>query len=235
MATIACSEITGDPHRVVAIEIPGALERTVEEADTLQLDARAVDASGEIVSDAVLVWQVVDTVPVGFAVDSTTGLIQASAPGSGHVQARVDNLVSGTITITVTAAPDSIAADVAETTLPLSATAAPAVTALVWDLTSEPDTQLALAGKAVHFELADPAPGSAASNSLFLTVSDTVPGEDPHRVTAVTGLDGRAGIVLRRVAGATQPDSAVIHATALTALGDTVAGSPVRLLVHIEN
>lgn len=222
-------------HRIVAIEIPGALARSVEEADTLQMAARAIDASGEIVPDAGIVWQVIDTVPVGFTLDSTTGLVEAIAPGTWHVQARVDNLTSGALTITVSAAPDSIAAGVGEVTLLLAQSAAPPTSALVWDLTSVPDTQLALSGKSVHFELVDPDPGSASASSLFLTVSDTVPGEDPFRVTTVTGNDGRAQIVLRRVPGMTQPDSAVIHATAFTALGDTVPGSPVRLVVHIEN
>lgn len=230
-----CSEITGDLDRVIAIDVLSSLTPTVEEQDTVRLLARAVDAAGDVVEDAPIVWEVVDTPPVGFTVDSATGLVQAFAPGSGRVQARVETLASGLIRVTVTPAPDSVSAAVAEDTLALGQAASPPVSAAVWDLTTSPGEQLALAGKPVHFELVDPQPGTAAAAAVFLTPGDTVPGADPHHVAATTEADGSAGIVVRRVTGAAQPDSAIMHAYALTARGDTVPGSPVRLVVQIEN
>ena len=46
---LACTEITGDSDRIIAVEILGPLARTVEEGDTLQLEARALDANGDVV------------------------------------------------------------------------------------------------------------------------------------------------------------------------------------------
>lgn len=220
---------------MIAIDIVSSLTPTVEEGDTLRLTARAVDASGAVVPDAPIVWELVDTGQVGFTIDSATGLVEALAPGSGRVQARVETLTSGRILVTVTPAPDSLAAGVPEATLPLGQAASGPVSAAVWDLTTTPGSQLALAGKPVHFELVDPPPGTTAAAAVFLTLGDTVPGTDPHRVTATTQADGQASVLVRRVSGAAQPDSTLLHAYALTARGDTVPGSPVRLIVRIEN
>jgi hypothetical protein len=207
----------------------------VEEADTLQMTARAIDASGEVVADAALAWEVISAPPVGLTLDSLTGFIQAISPDTVQIQARVDNLTTGTITIRVLAAADSISPRDSLRTM-VSSHTTDTVSVSVWDLTTRPDTQLALPEKSVHFELSDPAPGSAAANSLYLAlVGATAVPDDPFLVTAVSGAKGVAQVVLHRVTGTTQPDSAVIHAIAITALGDTVAGSPVRLVVHIEN
>jgi len=233
---VACSELTGNLHRTIAIEIQGAATRSVEEADTLQMTARAIDASGEVVAVAAIAWEVISAPPVGLTLDSLTGFIQAVSPDTVRIQARVDNLTTGPVTIRVLGAPDSISSSLDSLPPLVKSHAADTVSVSVWDLTTKPDTRLALPEKSVHFELSDPAPGSAAANSLYLAlVGATAVPDDPFRVTAVSGANGVAQVVLHRVTGATQPDSAVIHAIALTALGDTVAGSPVRLVVHIEN
>jgi hypothetical protein len=223
-------------HRTIAIEIQGAATRSVEEADTLQMTAQAIDASGEVVADAAIVWDVIDTAPIGFTLDSLTGLIHAVAPDTAKIQARVDNLTTGTITIRVLGASDSISPGSDSLVTLTKARTTDSVSAYVWDLTTNPGTQLALTEKPVHFELSDPAPGSVPANSLYLAlVGESGPGDDPFRVTAISGPGGRARVVLHRVSGTTQPDSAVIHAIAITARGDTVPGSPVRLVVLIEN
>ncbi len=231
--TAACDQIIADFDRVVAIEIVGPTARTLEEGDTLQLEARAISAGGETVPDAQIYWAVVDTGPVGFSVDTATGLVTGTAPGTGRVQPRVDELRLGAVTITVTAAADSLAAG-GDTLILVDpgADASPPLAVLVLDLTTAPGESLALAGQPVHFSTADPPPGSVAAEGFFLARSETAPGDDPHAYVATTGADGRTDIVVRRQQGAAQPDTAVIHAVAVTAAGDTVAGSPIRFRIR---
>ena len=83
----------------------------------------------------------------------------------------------------------------------------------------------------MHFRTVDPEPGSPAAAGFFLAQSETSPGDDPHVYVATTGTDGGTSIVVRR-SGDTQPDSAVVHASLVTAAGDTVPGSPIRFLVR---
>ncbi len=227
-----------DFDRIVAIEILGATTRTVEEGDTLRLAARAVSAAGAIVPDAPVVWGIldVDSGQVGFTIERETGFVRAVSPGSGRVRARVDDLTSGTVVVTVTGAPDSTAAaGPTRVTVDTAATVSAALSVTVLDLTTSPGAQLALAGKTVHFLTIDPVPGSAAADGFYLSESGTGPGTDPHRVVVTTGTDGLGSILVARQTGMSQPDSASIHAVALTARGDTVAGSPVRFLVVFEN
>jgi hypothetical protein len=237
--TVACSEITGDLDRVVAIEYIGSTAPTLEEGDTLRLRARAISARGDTVPDAELWWALLDidsTGNVGFTIDSASGLISTYGPGTGDVQARVENLGTNAIPVTVEAAPDSIAA-VGEQRVVVdtaSASSSP-LTVVLLDLTSTPGDTLALAGKPVHFVTVDPPPGSSAAESFFITESGTQPGSDPHAVWLATAASGQAGVTAVRVDGQTQPDSVAIEAIATTARGDTIAGSPVRFWVLFQN
>jgi hypothetical protein len=217
----------------VAIEIVGSTARTLEEGDTLRLEARAISAKGEVVPDAQVFWAVVDSGSVGFTVDTATGLVTGTGPGTGRVQPRVDELRLGSVTITVTAAADSLAAG-GDTVIVVdpAAEASPLLAVIVFDLTTTPGESLALAGQPVHFSTADPPPGSAAADGFFLARTETVPGADPHAYVATTGIDGRTDIVVRRQPGVAQPDTAVIHAVTVTAAGDTVPGSPIRFRIR---
>ena len=217
----------------MAIEIVGPTARTLEEGDTLRLDARAITAGGDVVPDAQIYWAVVDTGPVGFALDTATGLVTGTAPGTGRVQPRVEELRLGVVTIPVTAGADLLA-PAGDTLIVVDSAAdvSPPLAVVVLDLTTTPGDSLALAGQAVHFSTADPPPGSAAANGFFLARTETSPGDDPHAYVATTGTDGRTDIVVRRQSGVAQPDTAVIHAVTVTAAGDTVAGSPVRFRIR---
>lgn len=230
-AGLACSEIVGDPNRIVAIELVGSTAPRVEEGDTLRLTARALDAAGAVVSDAPLVWQVLDTGQVGMTIDSTSGLITGAAPGSWRVRVQVDALASGPITVTVTPAPDSIAAGGAvRDTLPPGETASIAFDVTVLDLTTEPGNQLPLAGKPVHYRVVEPPP--AAATGLYLTTADTL-GADSLTAQPTTRSDGSASAVLHRTATAAA-DSAVVEATARRATGEVVPGSPIRFVVVLQ-
>lgn len=217
---------------MVALDILGPLTRTVQEGDTIQLSARAVNARGEVVADVEIVWESIDTGTVGFTLDPATGVATGTGPGTGRVLARVEELRTGPILITGTAAPDTIfAASDTVVVIDSAAAASPPLAVTVADLTSSPTDTLALAGQDVHFRTVEPAPGTPEADGFFLAQTETSPGSDPHAYVATTGADGRASIVVRR-AGDIQPDSAIVHAVLLTAAGDTVAGSPVRFRIR---
>lgn len=231
----ACTVITGDLGRTIAIEIDGSLIKRVEENGTITLTARALDAAGDTIPNAIVVWELLDG-DAGFDLDSVTGVVNARFPGGGRVRARVDELRSDTISIQVTGAPDSIAA-AGDTVVTLGSDAdvSPQLTTALVDLTTDSALVQPLDDKQVSYTLVSPSPGSPEAQGFFLTVSDTVPGISPHSVYATTDGTSKTYVVVRRVAGYSLPDSAFIHAIAVTAIGDTVAGSPVRFLVVFES
>jgi len=229
---LACTEITGNSDRIIAVEIVGPLIRTVEEGDTLQLEARALDANGNVVQEAVILWAVVDDSIVGFTIGETTGLVETTAPDTGRVAAFADELPSEPVLIQVSPAADSVASvSATRDTVDGAEPASSALTVEVLDITSD---TLPLIGKPVHFDLVEPPPGDPAGAGVFLATTDTVPGADPHHLEVVSQALGQAWVVVRKVSGTTTPDSAVIHATVVTAIGDTVAGSPVRFVVLFQ-
>lgn len=232
LACLACSEVAGDFDRVIAIQLPLPLVASVEEGDTTTLQAQALSASGEIVLDAQIVWAIidVDSGQVGFTIDTASGLIHGTHPGSGRVQARLENLRSDPLLVTVTPAPDSISA-VSATRLLIAAMAelSPPLTVRIFDLTSQ-DTTVGLASKQVSFSIVVP----TNATGIFLTVTDTIPQADRSELTVISGATGDASAFLRRVSGEIQPDSAVVEASASTATGQLVAGSPVRFVVEFE-
>ena len=231
---LACTEITGNSDRIIAVEIVGPLIRTVEEGDTLQLEARALDANGNVVQEAVILWAVVDDSIVGFTIGETTGLVETTAPDTGRVAAFADELPSEPVLIQVSPAADSVASvSATRDTVDGADPASSALTVEVLDITSD-TLPLPLIGKSVHFDLVEPPPGDPAGAGVFLATTDTVPGADPHHLEVVSQALGQAWVVVRKVSGTTPPDSAVIHATVVTAVGDTVAGSPVRFVVLFQ-
>lgn len=227
----ACTVITGDLGRAIAIEIDGALVKRVEENDSITLTARALDAAGDTIPDASVVWELLDA-DAGFDLDGVTGVVHANYPGSGRVRARVEELRSDTVSILVTGAPDSIAA-VGDTVVVMGADVdiSPHLTTVLIDLTTDSAFVRPLEAKLVDYTLVDPQPGSPEAQGFFLTVSDSAPDQNPHSVLATTDATNQAFVVIRRVAGTSLPDSAIVEATAVTAVGDTVAGSPVRFIV----
>ena len=237
IACVACSVITGDLGRTIAIEVDGPSTVEVEEANTTQLSARAIDAAGDTVPDAIIVWELmdIDSGQVGFDLDSLSGSISARYPGSGGVRARVEGLSSDTITVVVTGAPDSmeISGD-SLLSMDSDSLTSPDLEVIVYDLTTNPDSVLPLANKPVIFAVVYPAPESPDAAEFFLSAGDSVPGLDPHRVVAWTTLSGRAAVVARRESGAAMPDSIVVDAIVLTAIGDTVSGSPIRFYLTLS-
>ncbi len=236
MLLLACTSFLDDLGRVVAIEVVGGTARQVEEGDTTSLEARALDAAGDVVDDADVVWAVldVDSGQVGFTL-AESGLISGVFPSSARVQGAVGRLRTGAITVTVSPAPDTVAPGSPERlTVPAGVPASDPMRVVVYDLTTEPGTQVALPGKPVHVVLVEPAAGSPGAADIFLVEGSVPVAPDPHRAFLTTGGGGGAEVTLHVVAGGTAPDSAVIDAVALTARGDTVSGSPVRFVVDFD-
>lgn len=96
-----CKLLAGDPDRIIALEIVGPTKYTVPVDDTLYLVARARSANGDTVIGATIVWAVLDTGTVGIALDPATGRVIAQTPGDWRVQARVEEIRSDPIVITV--------------------------------------------------------------------------------------------------------------------------------------
>jgi hypothetical protein len=101
-AGAACSIFTADFDRIVALQVDPQ-SRSVFVGDTIQLSAQAVTAAGDLVADADVFWAIidVDSGQVGFTLDSLSGLVTGQHPGSGRVQARVNEIRSNPITVTV--------------------------------------------------------------------------------------------------------------------------------------
>jgi hypothetical protein len=171
----------------------------------------------------------------GFELDAATGVVQAISPGRGRVRARVEELLSDTISITVTGAPDSIAAvDDSVVTIPADAIVSPQLTSILIDLTTDTAAAEPLSDKVVNYTLVHPARDTPEAQGVFLTVNDSVPGPDQYSVAVTTDRSNQAYVVVRRFAGASFPDSAVVTASATTAVGQIVSGSPVRFILVLE-
>lgn len=115
-AVVACKSISVDTGQVVALvtSVPdsGIIQACDTVApvvcDTIQPSAKALTAGGDTVA-ATIFWQRLDTtvLVVDSASGKTVGLIGANV---GRIQARVGNLISSPITLTILPALDSIGA-----------------------------------------------------------------------------------------------------------------------------
>ena len=97
-----CGVLNPDLDRVIGLELE-AQQLTIMVGDSAQLVARAVNGAGEVVTEAVILWSIVDTGQVGFTLDTATGAIAGEQAGAGRVQARVDDIRSEPILVTVVA------------------------------------------------------------------------------------------------------------------------------------
>lgn len=200
---------------MVAIEV-SLPDSVVEEADTIVPRARALNGYGDSVA-ATIVWGSLDTTLT--VLDTLTGATLGAFPGTGRLQARVGTLRSQNLTLTIRAQADTIFAltalrDTVAVGTPDSLS--DSITVRLQDLTTSA-TPVNLVGRQVVFRIVYPS--GAAAFTL-------VPGD-----TAVTGSAGEA-VVQVRLLSRTLPDSAVVEATAVRAIGAPVPGSPVTFVVE---
>lgn len=231
---LGCTVVTGDFSDIVAILYTGPASPQVAEGDTLTLTAVALDASGQPLPDTVT-WRIMelDTVEVGFTLDSLTGLVTGVLSGSWRVQGSVETLRTNLITVTVTAAPDSIAAvEPSRITFEAGTAESPSLVATVFDV--RPDgTSTPLGGHTVRFQVIEPAAGTPGAAEVAIGAPGETPGTDPLVATVTSGTNGQAAVTARRL-GVTPPDSAVVEAVVLTTSGSVLPGTPARFVVIFE-
>lgn len=99
-----CGVLNPDFDHVIGLEVE-TQQLTIMVGDSAQLVARAVNGVGEVVTDAVILWFIVDvdSGQVGFTLDTATGVIAGERAGAGRVQARVEDIRSEPILVTVVA------------------------------------------------------------------------------------------------------------------------------------
>jgi hypothetical protein len=225
---VACAGLF-DLGRIAALDLVDGKTVSIEVGEARQLRARAVSASGDTLPEAVIVWERidVDSGATTFTIDSS-GVVTALAPGQGKVIAKIEKLQAA-VTVVVTGRPDLLLpGDSLRFTVATGDTTSAPLTVRVVDLTSSPGDSVPLAGKVVRFAIFEP----AAAGDLALAPRDSVPSDEPGTVLSRSDASGTAAATLLR--RNTAVDSAVVRAIALTATGDTVAGSPVRFVVYFE-
>ena len=189
-----------------------------EVGDTLQPRARPLDGRGDSVAAAVF-WASLDTTTV-VVLDSTTGATWGKQAGTGSIQARVGNLRTNPIALTVQPPLDSIhpASDLRDTVVvstPDSLSDSLRVRAAV-----TPTSQANLVRRLVVFETTVFPPGGAG---VTLLPDDSV----------TTDRTGLAAVQVRLVTGPL-PDSVVVTARAARFDGTPVAGSPRTFVVEFQ-
>jgi hypothetical protein len=182
----------------------------VEVLDTLRPHARALNGRGDSTA-AQIVWSALDTsIQV---VDSLTGITVGRSVGNGRIQARVGNLRSNPLTITVLAPLDSIRPTGPDTvTVPAPDTLSGSLKIQAYGPTGS------TAGRKMALSIVFP-PGAPG---LTLVPGDTVR----------TNGSGLAVFQVRASSSSTRPDTVVVTASARRADGAPVPGSPVTFVVE---
>ncbi len=101
LLVVGCKLLVGDPDRIIALEIVGPTSDTVQAGDTLRLRARARTANGDTAIGAVIEWAVLDTGTVRIQLDAQSGTLIPESTGTWHLQAKVEEIRSDPVTITV--------------------------------------------------------------------------------------------------------------------------------------
>jgi hypothetical protein len=210
-AAAACRALSPDFNAIIAIEVTLPDSGRVEVGDTLRPRARALDGRGDSTA-ADFVWTALDTTID--VVDSSTGATVGVSAGTGRLQARVGNLRSNPVTVTVLAPLDSIRAEGATRDTVIVSTPDSLSDSLVVHVFAPAGSTPG--GRKIALLVIFP-PGAAG---LTLEPGDTV------RTTAA----GLAAFRLRL--SGPRPDSAVVTATARHGDGSPVAGSPVTFVVE---
>jgi hypothetical protein len=211
-----CTSLTPDFNQVVALEVSLPFGGNLELGDTLVPSARALDGRGDSVA-AIIYWTSLDTAHVT-VLDSTTGATLGKTVGAGAIQARVGNLRSNPIAITVLAAADTIFA-----TGPTRDSVS--ISAKVDSLSDTLSVEVAdtnggattgLSGRKVAFQITYP------SDTTAFTL---LPGD-----TVLTNANGIAPLRIK-LKNRALPDSVVVSATARHVRGAAIPGSPITFTV----
>lgn len=205
---------------MIAIEVTLPDSGIVEVGDTLLPRARALNGRGDSVA-APLAWASLDPAIVT-VVDSAAGATLGVSAGNGRIQARVGNLRSNPITVTVQPPADTARAEgVTRDTVVVSGPPPDSLSdSLRVRVAATPSTPLNLVRRLVTFDMGTyPAGASGAT----LVPNDTVR-------TTTQGI----AVVQVRLLGGPRPDSVVVTARAQRANGTPVPGSPITFVVEFR-
>ena len=228
---MACGTLGTDANQVIAIST--AAPNSLEEYDTLTPQAAALNATGDTVRTATILWASLDSVLT--VLNDATGRTVVQHPGlTGRLQARVGTLISNPLTIRALAAADTVfatgaTADTVSLSVDsLSDSLAVELADTLESASGGASLTVPLAGRPVVYTITHP----AAPDSITLVRVDTshaVVGID----TVATGSSGVA-VVKVRLLGGPLPDSVVVTASAQRAVGTIVPGSPVTFVVRFQ-
>lgn len=207
---LGCGNLTEGEGGVVALELRLPSPAVVEQGDTLQLQARALDADGDSVA-ADIVWITPDST---ISLDSTGLLTTDTTAGTGRVQARAGTLRSNLETFTIRRRSDTITVAPAPITVPPTDSASAELEAFLRSVT--PDT-VGISGGSLVYQVVD-----------SVTFDDVVHfAGGGMSLRATTGADGSPTIpvTLRRDPGATFPVTVTVQVSATRPSGTAVPGS----------
>lgn len=231
-AAWGCQGLTANSSSPVAVEfvLPQSPPLAVEEYDTVVVGVRVRDRAGDTIPGAAV--RVASLTPDTVGVDSAQHFgIVGLRKGTGRVVALSGSLQSDPLTVTVTAAPDSLAlvGPSVDTVAATDTASAPLVVQLL-DLHTDTVQATGLTAKPVSFTIVTPAFDSLAVATVTLS-------NDSLAAVVLTGSVpeiGAASVTVRRQGPPPQPDSVVVEARATRANGGPVGGSPVTFVVHFQ-
>ncbi len=206
-----CSNLSGPKGQPVSLEVSLPVPAVVEQNDTLQLRARALDINGDSVA-AIIVWRSADTTLT--MVDSTGLVTTPLTTGTGRVQAVTGSLRSTLAQLTIRPRSDTLAL-----TSPLTDT-----------VLANDSASAALGSSVLSFNPA----GGVFDNRVLYEVVDTVAalgtvrfagGGLSQRVPTLSSGAVPATVTLRKVSGATPPASVQVRVSASRPSGTPVPGS----------
>lgn len=211
---MACKSVNVDTGAIVALVTSVPDSGLVEVGDTIQPSAKALSAGGDTVP-ATIVWQALDTTVK--VVDGATGKTVGVTGGTtGRIQARVGNLISSPVTLTVLPPLDSIGA---------SGRTADTISASASDSLSDSFTVRAFALSGPH---------SLDARTIVLADSTFPAGVGAFTLLPKDTLrtDGAGLAVFQlRFDGGSLPDSVVVLARSYHVDGTLVAPDSVRFVV----
>lgn len=219
----ACSDFTTTAGGIARLDVEIPVPTEVELDQTINLKAVPRDADGEEI-DVPVYWRALDTT---ITVDSVTGDITGRTAGRpGRVVARAVDLYSAEITFQVLPRADALTRE-ADSALIVAAGAAASDNLEVRLTVGDPP--VAVSGRRVTYEIVAPA---------FPTPGDrTVEFEGGVLVlTRTTGVTGAPQpVTLRRRAGVSQLDTAIVKVSVYRPGGSTVPGSGLLYYVLFED
>ncbi|MGH8698105.1 MAG: hypothetical protein ACREVS_16600 [Burkholderiales bacterium] len=204
---------------MIALEVVLPDSGLLELGDTMLPRARALNGRGDSV-DAAIFWASLDTATV-VVLDSATGATFGKQTPSGRIQARVGNLRSSPVTITVQPPLDSVAADgVVRDTMALTGVPPDSLSdSLRVRVFATPASGPNLVYRLVTYEAVV---YPTAAGGVTFVPRDTLR-------TATTGVTATQ----LRFTGGIAPDSVLVTARVLRADGSPVPGSPVSFVVEV--